>query len=247
MIKNNSSDSGPLGIRKGRAREFGPEEAKRFYDRFGVKQDKQFYERRPLRDLLSYADFEHASSVFELGCGTGGFATCLLGERLDPHARYAGIDISTTMVAIALSRLAGWSDRVAVEQADGTLKLPYPDGQFDRFVATYVFDLLPLSSIGSVLDEAHRLLGRDGKLCVVSSTAGTSPVSRIITRAWKALYEWSPGLVGGCRPLQLSKLLPTTAWRMEYVQSLSSCGIASEIVVASRVVREVVDNHPIDG
>lgn len=220
-----------------RSREFAPEDAKRFYDRFGAMQDKQFYERAPLNGLLSHADFEHASSIFELGCGTGQVAARLFEERLNPQASYVGIDISTTMVEIAARRLVRWNDRATVKQADGTMRLPYPDRQFDRFVATYVFDLLPLSSIDFVLNEVNRLLRRDGKLCVVTSTEGIGPVSRMISRFWRAIYERRPELVGGCRPLQLSKMLDTTEWQMEYIKNLSSWGITSEIVVATRTVR----------
>lgn len=243
IIKNGFAPLGP----EPHTRVFDSESAKRFYDRFGAMQDKQFYERTPLNDLVSHADFEHASSVFELGGGTGRLAACLFAERLPAQARYLGIDISTTMLEIATQRLARWSDRATVQQADGTMGLPFGDGQFDRFIATYVFDLLPLSAIGLLLEEAHRLLTGNGKLCVVTTTEGVGPISRVISRIWKAVYDRRPGLVGGCRPLHLSKVLSPTAWRMEYLQNLPSWGIVSEIVVASRVVREVVDNRRIDG
>ena len=221
----------PLGAQP-HTRIFAPENAKRFYDRFGAMQDRQFYERAPLTDLISHADFEHALSVFELGCGTGRLAARLLAERFPPQAHYVGIDISTTMVEIAARRLMRWSDRTNVEEADATRGLPYADGQFDRFVATYVFDLLSVSSIGLLLREAYRVLSPEGKLCVVTSTEGGGPASRIISKIWNAIYDRRPGLVGGCRPLRLSKLLETSKWQIEYVQDLVSWGISSEIVVA---------------
>lgn len=225
----------PLGPQP-HTRVFAPENAKRFYDRFGAMQDRQFYERAPLNDLISHADFEHALSVFEVGCGTGRFAARLLAERLPPQAHYMGIDISTTMVEIAIRRLTRWSDRTKVEEADATRGLPYADGQFDRFVATYVFDLLPLSSIGLLLREAYRVLSPKGKLCVIASTEGIGPASRIVSKIWNAIYDRRPGLVGGCRPLHLSKLLNTPEWQFEYLQNRSSYGIASEILVATRTV-----------
>jgi selT/selW/selH-like putative selenoprotein len=227
----------PLGPEP-HTRVFAPENAKRFYDRFGAMQDTQFYERAPFNELISRADFEQASSVFELGCGTGRLATRLLAERLPPQAHYLGIDISTTMVEIAARRIARWSDRAAVEEADGTTGLPYADGQFDRFIATYVFDLLPLSSIGSMLREAHRALSPKGKLCIVTSTEGVGPLSRMISKIWKAVYDRRPGLVGGCRPLRMSNFLNKSEWQIEYMQDRSSYGIASEILVATRTVEE---------
>ena len=216
-------------------REFGPSEAKRFYDRFGSKQDLQFYERRALRQLVDHADFEHASSVFELGCGTGRLAADLLRDHLAEDARYFGVDISTTIIGIAERRLAPWSERVTVQQADGTSNTAYPDACFERFVATYVLDLLSEDAIHSVLVEANRLLARNGKLCLVTSTEGTGAFSRVLSSMWKRIYAFNPRLVGGCRPLRVSALLDATVWRIEHVEIVSSWGICSEILIAAPV------------
>lgn len=232
VIENGFAPLGP----EPHSRVFAPEDAKRFYDHFGAMQDKQFYEHVPLTELIAHAGFEQASSVFELGCGTGRFAARLFAEKLPPQARYIGIDISTTMVEIAALRLKRWSGRATVEQLDGTRGLPYADGQFDCFIATYVFDLLSLSSIGFLIGEAYRLLTGNGKLCAITSTEGVGPISRTISRIWKAVYERRPGLVGGCRPLRLSALLDKTKWQIEYMQNLSSWGISSEIVIANRTM-----------
>ena len=212
---------------------FSPNDAKRFYDRFGAKQDLQFYERVALEQLVAHADFEHASAVFEWGCGTGRFAERLLEKHLAEDIRYLGIDISNTMIALATRRLARWSGRAGVLQADGTKRLPYADATFDRFIATYVFDLLSEIAVCDLLSEAHRLLIGEGKLCVVSSTEGVDTISGLLCSAWKRIYAINPRLVGGCRPLRVSALLDTGAWRVEYKQVISSWGICSEIVVAA--------------
>ena len=127
-----------------------------FCDDFGSLQDAQLYERPALKRLVSASDFEHASAVFELGCGTGRLAAQLLEEHLPQVARYVGVDISSTMVGIASRRLSRWHKRAIVSRVDGTASLPAADGSFDRFVATYVLDLLPDAAIASVLREAHR-------------------------------------------------------------------------------------------
>lgn len=213
-------------------REFGPNDAKRFYDRFGAKQDAQFYENAPLKRLIARSDFEHASAVFEWGCGTGRLAARLFDEHLGEGARYIGIDISGTMIEIAKPRLARWRDRATVHQMDGASRLPYGEESFDRFVATYVLDLLPAAAMGDVLGEAHRLLTRDGKLCVVALTEGVDPLSRLLSLAWKRVYAFNPRLVGGCRPLHITTFLDADAWDVEYNEVVSSWGICSEIVVA---------------
>jgi SAM-dependent methyltransferase len=111
------------------------EETRRFYDRFGAKQDRQFYEAAPLDHMLAHGDFGHAASVFELGCGTGRFAERLLREHLHPHARYLGVDLSTTMVGLATRRLAPWRERASVQLSEGSPSAPLPAGGCDRFGA----------------------------------------------------------------------------------------------------------------
>lgn len=212
---------------------FSPKDAKNFYDRFGSWQDAQFYERAACEYLMAHSDFEHASAVFELGCGTGRLAECLFEKHLADDARYLGIDISTTMIRIAARRLTRWSERARVQQADGTTLQSYADAAFDRFVATYVFDLLPDAAIQQVLGEAHRILCRDGKLCVATLTEGATLISRVLISLWKCIYTVNPRLVGGCRPLRVVALLDRDDWRIEHTSVVSSWGICSEIVIAS--------------
>jgi selT/selW/selH-like putative selenoprotein len=225
----------PIGDRAGSNahHEFGPDDAKRFYDRFGAWQDAQFYEKPALNYLGTHADFEHASAILELGCGTGRFAESLFSHHLPDNATYVGIDISTTMVGIAQRRLAKWSSRATVQQGDGTARLPFEDNRFDRLVATYLLDLLPQSSIHQVLSDAHRVLRPNGKLCIINSTEGSTPTTRIVASLWKHIYAVSPRLVGGCRPLRLSSFLEKDAWNIESTRSVCSWGICSEIVIAS--------------
>jgi hypothetical protein len=50
------------------------EQAKRFYDHMGAKQDTQwFYERPALADLVANLELAGAEMLIEFGCGTGRF------------------------------------------------------------------------------------------------------------------------------------------------------------------------------
>ena len=156
--------SGPLKISQvGRPRtvrtQFTPDDARRFYDRFGSKQDTQgFYENPALNDLVKHSDFEHAQAVLEFGCGTGAFARRLLETVLSSNAHYLGLDVSATMIGLATNRLERWQGRAEVRQTDGTPGLVVPDTAFDRFLATYVFDLLDTDYSRCLIAEAHRVL-----------------------------------------------------------------------------------------
>jgi ubiquinone/menaquinone biosynthesis C-methylase UbiE len=211
-------------------------QARAFYDWMGAKQDWQaFYEKRATRDLIAHASFETAQAVFEFGCGTGAFAERLLASHLEPSARYVAVDSSTTMIRLARARLARFGSRVTVEQTDGSLQFEAASGSYDRFVSTYVADLLSISDITSLLAEAHRLLMPEGLLCLVSLTHGTRWLSRLVAGLWTGIHRLKPTLVGGCRPLELRVLLPAHTFHLEYVHVVTAFGIPSEVIVAERL------------
>jgi ubiquinone/menaquinone biosynthesis C-methylase UbiE len=204
------------------------------YDRIGRVQDLQaVYEHRAIAALLAHADFEHARAACELGHGTGAFAQRLLARHLPAEARYTGIDVSPRMHGLAARRLHDYAGRVELRLSDGSLRLPFPDGAFDRFVATYVLDLLGPDDIRLVLEEAHRLLTPGGLLCVAGLTAGATRPARLVTRAWRALWSFRPALVGGCRPIALADHLDPAAWSLRHHATVTTFAISSEVVVAA--------------
>lgn len=209
-------------------------EAKAFYDRFGAKQDEQgWYEDPPVAGLIAHADFGAAKCVVELGCGTGRLAATLLAESLPKEARYVGIDLSATMVAIATDRLAPFGERAKVHATDGTIPLPVPDASVDRVLSTYVLDLLSEADIAVFLADAHRVLAPGGKLCLVGLTFGERGLSRLVSRFWSSVQRKNPVKVGGCRPLRMTDHLPRERWRIDHREVVTAWAIPSEVVVAT--------------
>jgi len=209
------------------------EQARAFYDRFGAKQDLQrLYEDPALDVLLDRGDFGSAAAVVELGCGTGRLAEGLLRNRLSPRATYLGFDISDTMVELARRRLRPWADRADVRRSEGELVLPIADHGCDRFVSTYVLDLLDEDDIQTALDDARRVLAPGGKLCLASLTTGTTRWSRIVGRTWSAVHARRPMWVGGCRPLELAPMLGRQ-WRIVHREVVCRFGICTEVVIAT--------------
>jgi ubiquinone/menaquinone biosynthesis C-methylase UbiE len=136
------------------------------------------------------------------------------------------------MVRLAKSRLQPFAVRAEVRQSDGTPRIDAVNGTFDRFISTYVFDLLSDEDIRAVLSEARRVLKPDGLLGLVSLTDGSSPLSRFVSTTWRGLHGISPWLVGGCRPIALHSFLSNMEWRIEYRNIIVRFGVPSEIVVA---------------
>lgn len=208
-----------------------PSQARRFYDRFGRAQDLQaFYEDHAVGEMLAHGRLDDARAVFEFGCGTGRLAARLLGRILPADARYLGADISGTMTALSRGRLARFSHRAAIIQADGTRPLPIASASFDRFLAIYVIDLLGPHQTEALITEARRLLRPGGLLEIVSLTSGATAPSRLTSRTWTAVWSRAPGLLGGCRPVSILPL--PDGWHVQHHALVTAWALTSEIVVA---------------
>ena len=115
--------------------------AAKVYDRIGKLQDTQsFYESPAVADLVRTANFDEATNVLEVGCGTGALAVELLTAHLPPTAHYTGIDVSSRMIELSNERLEKFADRAEAIQVDGSE--PWPGEDVDRIVATDVLDLM---------------------------------------------------------------------------------------------------------
>jgi ubiquinone/menaquinone biosynthesis C-methylase UbiE len=210
------------------------EQARRFYDEFGARQDQQgWYEDPANAALIAQAEFERAEHLLELGCGTGRLAAKLLAERLPAHSNYLGLDASTTMCRLARARLQAWAQRARVQHTDGRMSLPVAARSADRILTTYVLDLLSPRDITLFLEEAHRVLQPQGLLCVAGLTPGERGIARPVTALWRYVHRKNPLRVGGCRPLQLVELLPRNRWRLVHRQVVVAWGLASEVVIAA--------------
>jgi len=171
-----------------------------------------------------------------VGCGTGRLAARLLKEHLPESARYVGVDLSGTMTDLASTRLAEYASRAEVHQTEGGFVFStYGDG-FDRVVTTYVLDLLSVEDIGECLADAHIALsasaGENGLFCHVGLTTGSGPISRTVSGLWRLVHRVRPLLVGGCRPLTLTDLMPADSWHIVHRTVVVSAGIPSEVVIA---------------
>lgn len=210
------------------------QEAKTYYDAFGKKQDKQFYEKTALEKLLRHGVFQKAENIIEFGCGTGKVAHKILIEYATEKTNYTGLDISQTMIDLTWKRLGKFAERVKVYRTDGAPVIPEKAESFDRFLSTYVFDLLNESDIKEGLKEAHRILKRDGYLCLAGLTHGTSLLSRFVEKLWRSLHRLNPLIVGGCRPTHLIQYLAKEQWEIIHNSVILSFGVPSEVVIAKK-------------
>ncbi len=101
------------------------------------------------------------AAVLELGCGTGrNLARALARGAL----RATGVDLSSGMLAIAASKLAGAP--VTLLRGDARRELPLPDGDVDLLLISLVLEHLDAEGVGAVVAQAARLLRSGGRLRV---------------------------------------------------------------------------------
>lgn len=230
LFSNSAGESNYLMMRT-----ISRNEARRFYDKFGAKQDRQgFYEDEALNLLIKLGKFSDANSVFELGCGTGRLAARLLSNHIPASAHYVGVDISSTMARLAKDRLAPFGDRCEVHSSDGEFEISRYGGPFDRVVSTYVLDLLSLSDIQMCLAGAHAAMVNGGLFCYAGLTRGTGLISRTTSALWTLIHRARPLLVGGCRPLMLADHIPKNQWRLIHREVVVSATIPSEVVILQK-------------
>jgi len=186
--------------------------------------------------MIRHGEFDKALAVLEFGCGTGRLAEILLENHLPVTAWYIGVDMSETMVSLASARLARFGNRAEVHLTDGSLKLNFEDGLFDRFVSCYVLDLLAIGDIQELLREAKRVLSPGGLLCLVSLTHGFTPISGAVERVWLKIFRTRPKLVGGCRPISLVEFVSRRSWSVRFHNRYSSYGVPSEVLIAQKLI-----------
>ncbi len=212
-----------------------PQQVRRFYDRFGKKLDSQgFYENPALADLLAHLDMGKACQIVEFGCGTGRLAAEILRLHAPPGARYLGIDSSSTMVRLAQERLRPFAGRAKVIPGDGSMRVEADTASADRFLCTYVLDLLSGEDARALLDEAYRVLKPGGLLGITSLSAHARGAPGLVSRIWTAMFRLSPQLTGGCRPINAGALLAPAQWRVVHCNQLAPFAVPSDVIAAQK-------------
>lgn len=131
--------------------------------RFEARGNHPFFQK-VLREYLDAMRIDAATTVLDMGCGTG-VAARTIARRKDFSGKVTGIDLSPYLVNAA-ERLAdeeGLGDRVEFRSGD-TRDLDIPDGTFDALVAHTL--LSHVGEVLTVLEEAGRVLKPGGLIAI---------------------------------------------------------------------------------
>ena len=169
------------------------------------------YESGSLRRAIDIADVEPGFKVLEVGFGTGRTLPELIkraGEKGGVH----GLDISPKMTERASRKIKrhGLSERVHLVIGDAE-NLPFSDSSFNLVFSSYLLDLVDAKVIPNVLSEFKRVLRPDGRLVIVSLSRGSKWWDNMRPYEW--IYEMSPSLLGGCRPISVKPYIAEAGFK----------------------------------
>lgn len=221
-------------------------EAREVYDGFARKghiggQDAGGgYGGPAVQALLTMAAFANAGSVLEFGCGGAKLAEAALTEHRELEWR--AVDMSCAQLENARARMSRFGTRFSCELLEeGDPAAVTVSEPVDRFVSTYVLDLLNEGDMMGVIDAAERCLDpHRGILLLAGITWGYQGEAAtvrtfLMTMLWEVLYKIRPRTVGGCRPQLLGPYLEERGWRIVSIERTSPDGfpwMASEVLSA---------------
>jgi demethylmenaquinone methyltransferase/2-methoxy-6-polyprenyl-1,4-benzoquinol methylase len=210
------------------------EEARRNYSRLGRCYDllEGMWERTYRQAGLRLLSARPGERVLDIGCGTGA-ALVPLAEAVGPRGKVDGIDISEKMIAVAERRTAraGFADRIELVRGDAS-ELPWNDDTFDAVFMSFTLELFDTPEIPVVLGECRRVLGRDGRTCVVSLSSRAGGEDKPLMQR---LYEWGhrnfPKLLD-CRPIPSERFLEGAGFEIGNREEYSMAGLPVDVILA---------------
>jgi len=205
-------------------------EVQRYYDHLGTRLGwADLFEARAKRGSLDLLAVAPGQTVLNVGVGTGQ-EQARLRAAVSPGGMAVGVDISPVMLDLTRQRIDA-----PICRADARY-LPFQTASFDRLLAAYFFDLIPVSEFRPLLVEFRRVLKPGCPLVLVSLTEGVNRSSRLVVALWKMLYRINPVWCGGCRPVEYAGLLHGVGFNRVERAVVVQWGVPSEVILARQTI-----------
>ncbi|BBL70498.1 class I SAM-dependent methyltransferase [Methylogaea oryzae] len=131
-----------------------------WYDRFMAGL---YPEARIKGALVAQARLQPGQRLLDMGCGTA--TLTLLLQQAQPDAEVHGLDADAKILAIARDKALRAEAGIILDLGTA-VRLPYPDGSFDRVFASLMLHHLKRNDKQRALREAFRVLKPGGELHV---------------------------------------------------------------------------------
>jgi demethylmenaquinone methyltransferase/2-methoxy-6-polyprenyl-1,4-benzoquinol methylase/phosphoethanolamine N-methyltransferase len=143
-------------------------------------------ERALREETLDLARLAPGESYLEVGCGTGTLAIAAR-QRVGPAGRAAGIDVIPGMIDRCRDKAAR-AGLVVSFQVGSMDAIPFPAGEFDAVVGSFVILHMSDRVRHSGIREIRRVLRPGGRLLFVDLAEPGQPMSRRVVRA---MFGWA--------------------------------------------------------
>ena len=196
----------------------------RIYDAWAYLTETDARERS-----LELAKISDGQSILEVAVGTGlAFYEIV---KMNPSGVNIGIDLSDGMLEKAKERLSKLSVGNYSLSVMSAYDLKVENETIDTLFNNYMSDLIPFADFKSVLDEFYRVLKPNAKLVLVNMTRPEKSFSGI----YEQIYRLSPRTMGGCRGVQMSKVLSENGFKVETREYHQQFLFPSEVIVARKL------------
>jgi ubiquinone/menaquinone biosynthesis C-methylase UbiE len=177
--------------------------------------------------VVEWAAVQNGERVLEVAVGTGlVFAEIV---RRNPGGQNEGLDLSPAMLARA-EKLLGSTAGHSHLQTGNAGDLPFGDGSFDLLVNNFMIDLVPEEDFGKVLTEFYRVLKPGGRAVISTMAFG----QKWYNRFWHAVARWLPGLLTGCRPVDIRQPLVAAGFELSKMEAVSQSTFPAEVFLVRK-------------
>jgi ubiquinone/menaquinone biosynthesis C-methylase UbiE len=209
------------------------EETRHNYDRLSWSYDllAGTFENRHKDRAIDLLAIRSGEAVLEIGPGTG-YALARLARAVGETGKAYGLELSPRMLERARDRIddAGLEQRAGLVQGDAA-DLPFPDGRFDVVFASFVLELFSPTEVPRVLAECRRVLRPQGRIGVVSLSAGGART--LVRRLYESSHDRWPKLID-CRPILAAGDLTQAGFEIVDHMRRSMWGLAVDTVIGKR-------------
>ena len=119
---------------------------------------------RLIKEVIERMDIKHGQSILDLGSGTG-TNDCFMSERVGPHGKIVGLDISDEMLCQSLKRCREYPN-MSFEKQRIELPLAYKQ-EFDKVFISFVLHGFEDDQKLGIIHNAHQALKPGGAFYIL--------------------------------------------------------------------------------